>query len=138
VQVNRVGSEADHGPDALRNPAHFADAKERLHRTGANAHCYYSLYDARSAAARYLRGLATGLGDGPAPHLERAAELYREIAEDVLRQECVTKVAPMPWMLPEGEEWTQAQREAQARLLERAVALEHEALAEVEAALRAL
>jgi hypothetical protein len=124
--------------EGLRDPAHFADAKERLHRMGANAHCYYSLHDARSAAAHYLRGLAAELGQGAASHLARAAERYREIAEDVLRQECVTKVAPMPWMLPEGEAWTQAQRDEQARLLERAMAVERDALAEIEAALRAL
>ncbi len=124
--------------EGLRNPAHFADARERLHRMGANAHCYYSLCDARSAAAHYLRGLAAELGDGAAPRLVRAAELYRQIAEDVLGQECVTKLAPMPWMLPEGEEWTQEQRDEEARLLERAMALEREALAEIEAALRAL
>jgi hypothetical protein len=44
----------------------------------------------------------------------------------------------MPWMLPEGDEWTQKQRDDEARLLERSMALERDALAAIEAALRAL
>lgn len=123
--------------EGLREPAHFADPREREHRMAANAHCFYSLCDARRAAGRYLHRIAGPLGGAAESPLERAGALYEEIAERVLRQECVTRVAPMPWMLPH-DEWSQPQRDDEAELLERAMTLEREALAEIQAALGAL
>jgi RNA polymerase sigma-70 factor (ECF subfamily) len=122
--------------EGLRDPACFADPRECEHRMGANGHCYYSLYDARRAAGLYLQHIAGDFGPPATPHLERAAALYLEIADGVLKQECVTRVAPMPWMV-EGGAWSQTQRDAEAALLERAMSLERNALAEIEGALGA-
>jgi hypothetical protein len=46
----------------LRDPARFENASAREADMYANAHCWYSLCDARSAAGPYLRGIALELG----------------------------------------------------------------------------
>ncbi len=71
-------------------------------------------------------------------HLERAAELYGSLAEDVLARRCVTEIAPMRWSLGEGESWTAELRHEQADLLDEALVLERRAVGELEQALAAL
>ena len=100
----------------------------------ANAHCYYSLVDARGAAAAYLRSIAAEFSGEAGERLARAAQQYEQI-DEILHRRRPTEIAPMPWALGEGEVWTQAQREAQAELLEEALAVERAAVSELERAL---
>ncbi len=100
----------------------------------ANGHCYYSLLDARASAAIYLRSIAGEFEQDAAAHLLKAAELYQQIF-DVLTKRCPTEIAPMPWMLKEGESWTQEMRDFQAECLKDVVPIERKAIAEMEKAL---
>ena len=121
----------------LRDASRFEDTERREQEMHANAHCYYSLVDARAAAASYLRSIA-GEFDGEAgEHLSLAAEQYGRIHE-ILCRRCPTEVAPMRFALGEGGTWTQEQREAQAELLEAAFGVERAAVRELEGALEAL
>ena len=124
--------------DGLRDASRFADEAALEVPMQANAHCYYSLYDARSAAATYLREIVDEFNNDVTVHLERAAELYGSLAEDVLARRCVTEIAPMRWTLGEGESWTAELRHEQADLLDEALVLERRAVGELEQALAAL
>ncbi len=124
--------------DGLRDASRFADEAALEVPMQANAHCYYSLYDARSAAATYLREIVDEFNNDVTVHLERAAELYGSLAEDVLARRCVTEIAPMRWSLGEGESWTAELRHEQADLLDEALVLERRAVGELEQALAAL
>jgi hypothetical protein len=123
--------------EGLRDETRFADPKKCEAAMHANAHCYYSLCDARQAAASYLRLVANDLEGEQALHVARAAELYARLADDVLTRSCATQVAPMRWKLGDGQ-WTQEMREAQAVLLEETLGVERDAVAALEAASAAL
>jgi len=123
--------------DGLRDEARFADPDKREAAMHANAHCYYSLCDAREAAAGYLREVADELEGEAALHVARAAELYAHLADEVLTRNCSTEVAPMRWKLGD-QSWTQAMRAAQASILEEALDVEREAIGALEAASAAL
>ncbi|MEE9278567.1 MAG: hypothetical protein V3V67_00190 [Myxococcota bacterium] len=124
--------------EGLRDESRFVDEAYREHALAANAVCYYGLYDARSAAAAYLREVAGEFEGEAATHLARAADLYRTIAEDVLARRCVTEIAPMRWRLGKDGAWTREMRYEQADLLDEALGLERQAIGEIEAALAAL
>lgn len=102
-----------------------------------NGHCFFSLIDARSAAAEYLESIGPELAGEAADPLARAAGRYREIVAALTRRR-PTEVAPMPWMLKPGEAWTQAQRNAQADALAAAFDLERRAVADLGRAVTAL
>lgn len=121
--------------ESLRQGERFADPVQLAHDMHANAHCYYSLCDAREAAAAYLRAIAPEFDGKARVHLEHAAELYQELFSEVLTERCPTELAPMPWFLKDKAAWTQELRDEQAQVLERAVPLEQRALAEIAAAL---
>ncbi len=117
------------------------EAMEETERSGAqhaNGHIYYCLVDARHSAVQYLETIAAEFDAPVAAHLRRAADLYREIAETHLCRECPTNIAPMPYMMKEGEVWTQGMRDAQAAILDEAQKIERRALAEIDRALAAM
>ena len=115
----------------------------------ANGWIYLALLDARGSAERYLRNAALGADKPVAAHLLAAAEIYGEIHRKLLDGQ---KHAPAPWQLP-GESWTKAiphpeageaikqwtdeMRHSQASVLTECLALERQAIAEIEKALAA-
>jgi len=93
-----------------------------------NAHTYGTLTNARTAAATYLKGISSGLGNDAADHLNDAAGLYDHVRRRLFdERDCVAD----PWR----ESWTEDNREAQADLLQECKAAEAEAVAEIERAL---
>ena len=122
--------------DGLRSEEWVETMDDEARNTAmvANGHCYYCLWEARGSASAYLRVIGDECDDAARPHLVSAADLYGAIVEE-LNVECLTKIAPMPGMLSEGEQWTLAMREDQADILERALDLERRAITEIEAAL---
>ena len=102
-----------------------------------NGHCYYCLLDARGSAAIYLRSVADEFCEAAAERLRKAAGIYDQIAS-ALTVRCPTEIAPMPWMLKEGQTWTQQMRDEEAGILEQVHALDRQAVAEIGRALAAL
>ncbi len=100
----------------------------------ANAHCFYSLLDARQTAAIYLRSVANEFGAPAAEHLGSAAELYAGIYPKLTRR-CPLELAPQPWRLKPGESWTQELRNEQADALQLAESAERQAVDEIGEAL---
>jgi hypothetical protein len=100
-----------------------------------NAHIYYCLVDARRSASEYLRNMQGQFREDVGSHLDRAAGHYDSVANTL-----DTGWANVPWprQLTSVSEWTQEQRSNQASLLRQVVALEREAVSEVELALEAL
>ena len=98
----------------------------------ANGHCYYSLVDTRASAATYLKSIAAEFEEEGAAYLRAAAALCQEMVAECLTKRCPTEIAPMLWMLKEGERWTQEGRNTQAQILEDALQLERKAIAEIE------
>ncbi len=110
--------------------------KDRAPLMLGNSWIYCCIVDYRTAAAAYLRAIASGFEDEVAAHLNKAADLYDRMVKDVLiKDRCPLEVAPRPWDLKEGQQWTQAMRDEQAEILTAAFALEKEALGEIEKAL---
>lgn len=98
-----------------------------------NGWCYFSLEDARRAAARYLRDSAEELDTGSAIHLSKTADLY----EDVLAKlEEGRKYVFDLGRWENGEPWTQEIRQAQSAVLKEALALERKAIDELKAVLK--
>ncbi len=91
--------------------------------------CYY-LADAREAAVRYLRSVQEDLTGPGATHLSKAADLYEQIAAKFREGH---KNAPYRHQLV----WPKPMRHAQAAILKEALALERQAIAEIEKALAA-
>lgn len=114
-----------------------ADALTRKNAMQGNAWIYECLAQYRSAAARYLKSVAGEFEAGPAAHLTRAAGLYEKMANQVLRDDthCVVSIAPYPFTLKDGQQWTLELRQAQVRRLEAALPLEREAISEIRVAL---
>lgn len=61
------------------------------------------------------------------------------MANEVLVSEgrCALDVAPAPWYLKKGQKWTKAMRADQVKRVKQALALERQAIAEIEQALAA-
>jgi hypothetical protein len=114
-----------------------ADQKTRDPEMQANAWTYECLAGYRSSAAGYLGQIAGDLPQGARQSLMRAADLYNEMANNVLCDKVhrVGDIAPHPWMLKPGEKWTTAQMEEQVRRLETAEPLERQALDQIQQAL---
>lgn len=109
-----------------------ADEKQMNH---ANAWIYVSLLDARVNAMEYLRGIEGHLEGEVAEHVSKAADLYDEMFGKLKEGR---KHAPFPRDLKEGEAWTEEMRHAEAAVLKQALALEKNAVAEIEKALDSL
>jgi hypothetical protein len=110
--------------------------KDRAPLMMGNSSIYSSLVEHRAAAAKYLRSVAPDFEDEVAAHLSKASDLYERMVKDVLiKDKCALEVAPMPWDLKEGQQWTQAMRDEQAGILTAAFTLEKQAIAEIEKAL---
>ena len=115
-----------------------ANDKTRKEALGGNAWIYECLAQYRDSAARYLRGIAGEFPPEAAARLRKAADLYDQLANHVLRDEehCVVTVAPYAFFLKEGETWTAERRAEQVRRLQAAFPLERRAVHEIEEALR--
>ena len=96
--------------------------------THPNAWCYYSLLDARAAAARYLSDIERDFEGQGAVCLHNAARLYEQIAAKLCDGQ---KHAPFPSQL-NGRPWTREMRHAQAAVLKEALESERLAVAEIE------
>jgi hypothetical protein len=101
------------------------DVKGAAH---ANAFCYASLIDARSAAARYIGSVKDDLGPEAAPHLLAAAETYDSIAQKLRKGEVVYS-----WEVGK-KPWTPEMRRSEAVLLKSAASMEKQAIAELKQA----
>lgn len=95
-----------------------------------NAWCYYSLYDARAVAARYLGSVEKEFKEEVAGHLSQAEKLYGQVVDMLLAGQ---KHAPFPHQL-KGKPWTKEMRHAQAKVLKAVSALEKTAVGELETA----
>jgi hypothetical protein len=104
--------------------------------TQPNAWCFYSLYDARASAARYLGALRDEFASisTAGNHLSAATEIYGRIAQVLGDGQ---RNAPFPSQLGEGL-WTRGMRHEQAGVLAAVLALEKEAVFELQAALTSL
>jgi hypothetical protein len=120
--------------EQLRDDALFAnrDKKELGLRAMGNAWIYHCLIDARRSAVEYLTGIANLFDHEAATHLARASGLYRTMVADVLGRRDPREIAPPPVWLAAGRPWTDEMRHAQAALLTEALAIEREALGEIE------
>ena len=103
----------------------------------ANAHCFYCLWEARTSSATFLRAISGEHSDAARQSLETAAATYDAIVAEMTRPG-LTRVAPMPGMLSEGQSWSQEQRNAQADILEAVFGLERRAIGGIEATLGAM
>ena len=134
-----VGFEAWEQYIAILKSLDAADDQARQGSMLGNAWIYECLAQYRDVAAKYLREVAGEFPPEGAAHLQKAAELYDEMANRVLRDEehCVVTIAPYAFALKPGETWTAAQRAEQVRRLEAAFSLERRAVHEIEEALNA-
>ncbi len=114
-----------------------ADEKTRADAMLGNAWIYECLVQYRAVAARYLRTIAGDFSPAAAQHLRRAADLYDDMAKRVLcdTEHSVVSVAPYPWLLKPGEQWTPDQIHGQIQRLEHAFPLEKQAIGEIQQAL---
>jgi len=101
--------------------------------TIGNAFIYRSLIQYRRCAARYLRQYGPLLGPEAQIHLQRAADLYAQMAD---RLEKDAHNAPWPWeMKNPGKEWTDEMRQAEIQAIEEAQALDAQAIEAIRQAL---
>ena len=114
-----------------------ADEKTIKENNMGNAWIYECLVQFRREAAKYLRNIAGVFDDIVAQHLLTAAGIYEKIADAVLTDSdsCILSVAPYPWSLSEGEEWTNELRAMQIKRLENAYPMERKAIDNIKAAL---
>jgi len=121
--------------DQLRDDEKMAQMIDRDWEQTAhgNAFTYVCLLDARRAASAYLRQAAREFPADLAIHLFRASDDYAQIEQALWTGD---PLVPFPWGLKKPENWTRKMRHDQADVLERIVAIEKQALARIEAALR--
>ena len=104
-----------------------------------NAWTYDSLADARDAASKYLTSIATDFRGPTAERLGKAADLYSQINKALVTErdgaKCIYQM--YPWELKELSNWTKQLRLAEVAALKDALALERQAIAEIEKALAA-
>ena len=116
----------------LRNE--FPDGREiQFSDMLGNWYPYASLIDARHAASVYLNDVARLFPGEPRPHLENAVALFDQMQQSLYSR---FDVVPAPWAVNENNPWTQAQRDAQAAVMENALDLERRAFSEIEIALK--
>ena len=129
--------------DMFRN----MDRERRLYFADSNGWMYLALADARGSAARSLYRTSNGQNENTATHLANAAQAYEAIHQKLLIGQ---KHAPLPWQLAGDswvkrvphpkteeniEEWSKEMRHAQADVLRECLALEKQAIVEIEKAL---
>lgn len=128
----------------LRDDAYFAKASENdmQYYMQGNSWMYFNLCAARASAARYLRANAALLGEASAAHARKAAACYEKMCGKYLYDDSPTVIAPSCNSLEEGEKasvkWTNEMRHHEADLLEGAMEIENEAVAELDAAVKSL
>ncbi|NLF38411.1 hypothetical protein GX586_03140 [bacterium] len=115
----------------LTNDAGFASFAKNLRGTmQGNFWIYDSLVDARKAAVAYLENHSSHVAQPARGHVLNALAAYqREVA--ILTNECPAEIAPPPWKLKKGEQWTAEQRHTQAAVLEQAFVCETNAIANI-------
>ncbi len=105
-----------------------------------NSWIYECLASFRGVAARYLRAVSGEFNPNVSAHLLRAADLYGQMSNEVLRDgvKGALDIAPLPWSMGEQQVWPTEMRQEQIQRLEAALALERQALGEIEDALSAI
>ena len=116
----------------LRDDGAFAKTDEKGLQVMmcANAWIYENLIDARTCAAEYLNDVCEEF-ENARDHVAKAARLYGELAQ---RLRAGWKDAPFPHQHSK-KPWTSQMRHAQADVLEECLALEKQAITEIEQAL---
>ncbi|MHB1000890.1 MAG: cysteine peptidase family C39 domain-containing protein [Armatimonadota bacterium] len=119
----------------LRDTEMFSKLKpeELLSTAQSNAWIYGNLIDARTNAKQYLRQYRNLLGVSASVHLEKTADLYEKEATLLSENR---RYASRTWELKEGQQWTQIDRDKEAKILEKALALDKAAIAQIELALQ--
>ena len=119
----------------LGDVASLSDTERNLLHFASSWNCG-SLFDARTAAVRFLGRAAEVLGGPAAESLKRAAACMEEEI-DVLRVSFTEKTAfHGPWSGKDSSEWTEEVREREREILARAGEAEEKAMGEVRKALK--
>ncbi|MEW6745320.1 MAG: hypothetical protein AB1486_21420 [Planctomycetota bacterium] len=118
---------------------HAEESTRRAAMLG-NAWIYECLVQYRAVAARYLRAIAREFDEPVTAYLMRAAGHYSRMSSEVLvdGERRPGAIAPYPSMLRDGEGWSTKTRADQVRRLQDALALERQAIGEIEHALALL
>jgi hypothetical protein len=97
-----------------------------------NWYPYASLVNARHAAGVYLNDVARLFPGDPGSQLTKAAALFDQLQQSLHAR---FDVVPAPWQIDKEHPWTQAQRDAQADVMEAAREMERKAFSIIQAAL---
>lgn len=100
-----------------------------------NAWMLETLADARACASAYLHRIAGLFPKEVGAEVQKAADLYSEIAESL---SLVRHLAPYPWHANQGHGWTNEMRHAQAKTMTKALEMERAALLHLKAAAKTL
>ena len=110
------------------------NSKTTGYAADVNGWIYLTLLDARLSAARYLRSVEKEFGAESGRHVAAAASIYDKIVAALKEGQ---GLAPDPWQLNKGAQWTESMGHAEAEVLDRVLLLGKEAIAEIEQALAA-
>ncbi len=105
----------------------------------ANGWCYACVAPSRQAAMRYLRSIEVLFDFAVSKHILAAADLYEQVSEKLIAGK-----THVPWKYPTddgritGLTWTKDMRHAQSATLTDCLALERQAIAEIDKALSAI
>ena len=129
----------EHWADALLDDSRFDSltADNWFPVAHGNGYCYPCLWSARFNAEKYLRDVADNYQDPVRAQLLELAGLYQRIHQTLIRTkpefDCIWSL--QPWMLKTPANWTHAIRQKESNLLREALAIERQAIAEIEKAL---
>ena len=114
------------------------DDKQLFAAMLGNGFTYGCLSNAREMADKYLQWAAPQLNPSAATHLTKAADLYAQMHQTMWKQrgDLPQPWSLMPWRL-KPDQWTPQMRQAQAKVLRELLALEKQAMAELDQALAA-
>jgi hypothetical protein len=103
----------------------------------ANGYCYPCLWSARLSAEKYLRQVANDFDAPIQSRLLELAGLYQRMHQTLARTkpefDCIWSL--QPWKLKSPANWTRSIRQKESDLLREVLAIEHQAVAKIEAIL---
>ncbi len=111
-----------------------ADKKTRNDAQQGNSWIYECLVSYRNTASRYLREIAPEFDKEIAQHLLKAADLYADMANRILRDETHSTVAIAPYA--GAATWTADMRKEQIARLNKALPIERDAIQQIKLALK--
>ena len=106
-----------------------ADKKTRNDAQQGNSWIYECLVSYRNSASRYLREIAPEFNTDIAQHLLKAADLYADMANRILRDETHSTIAIAPHA--GAGTWTADMRKEQTARLNKALPVEREAIEQI-------